>query len=194
MRVRAQQVVDVCDSVGRMAEGGMTGARPQITEADLPKVEAFDAYHPFIKGVFSQWHATPFTLDGLSLATAEQWMMVEKARLFGDETAAAAILATPDPAEQKRLGQTVRDFDQAVWDLWKIDIVHRGNLAKFSQNDGAARQLKATAGTMLVEANPRDWIWGVGLHIDDPKAHDPAEWRGTNLLGRVLTGIRNELR
>ncbi|MDQ8029622.1 MAG: NADAR family protein [Brevundimonas sp.] len=172
----------------------MTDARPQITEADLPKVEAFDSFHPFIKGVFSQWHPTPFTLEGLSLATAEQWMMVGKARLFGDEAAASAILATPDPAEQKRLGQTVRDFDQAIWDLWKIDIVHRGNRAKFSQNEGAARQLKATARSMLVEANPRDWIWGVGLHVDDVRAHDPAEWRGSNLLGRILTGIRDELK
>jgi ribA/ribD-fused uncharacterized protein len=171
----------------------MNDRRPQISEADLPPVGAFSAFHPFIKGVFSQWHPTSFTLDGLQFATAEQWMMVEKARLFGDEEAMDAILMTPDPAEQKRLGQTVRNFDTTAWNLWKIDIVYRGNRAKFTQNKGAARQLKATGESMLVEANPRDWIWGIGLHIDDPKAHDPAEWRGTNLLGRVLTRVRDEL-
>lgn len=171
----------------------MFAAQPHISEDDLPQVEAFTTFHPFIKGVFSQWHPTPFALDGLALATVEQWMMAQKARLFGDQDALAAILATPDPAEQKRLGQTVRGFEQTLWDLWKIEIVYRGNLAKFTQNQGAARQLKATGESMLVEANPRDWIWGVGLHIDDPKTHDPAEWRGTNLLGRVLTRVRGEL-
>lgn len=168
-------------------------ALPERTEANLPEPAAFGAFHPFIKGVFSQWHATAFSLEGQTFATAEQWMMFAKARLFGDGDAARAILLTPDPANQKRLGQTVAGFDQQRWDRWKIDIVYRGNLAKFSQNAGAARQLRATAPAMLVEANPRDWIWGVGLQIDDPAVHDPGQWKGANLLGRVLTAVRDQL-
>ncbi|MBO9708752.1 MAG: NADAR family protein [Caulobacter sp.] len=164
-----------------------------LTVDDLPAPSAFATFHPFLKGVFSQWHATPFKLEGHDFATAEQWMMYGKARLFGDGTAAAAILATPDPAEQKRLGQTVRDFDQAAWDEAKVDIVHRGSLAKFGQNAGAARQLAATAGAMLVEANPRDWIWGCGLSADHPDLNRPEAWRGENLLGRILTRVREDL-
>jgi hypothetical protein len=143
--------------------------------------------------VFSQWHATPFVLDGLSFATAEQWMMYAKATLFADEAVARAILATSDPAEQKRLGQTVSGFDHDLWRLWRVDVVYRGSLAKFSQNDGARRQLNGTGEAMLVEANPRDWNWGCGWAMDDPKALDPAEWRGQNLLGRILTRVRVDL-
>ncbi len=164
-----------------------------VTAADLPHPSAYESFHPFLKGVFSQWHATPFTLEGLDFATAEQWMMYGKARLFGDEAVAAAILATPDPSVQKRLGQTVAGFEQETWDAWKVDIVHRGSLAKFGQNDGARRQLLATGETMLVEANPRDWIWGVGLSADDPAVHRPDDWKGENLLGRILTDIRLRL-
>ncbi|MFN3930557.1 MAG: NADAR family protein [Brevundimonas sp.] len=164
-----------------------------ITEADLPQAAAFESFHPFIKGVFSQWHPTAFTLEGLNFVTAEQWMMFAKARLFDDETRAEQIIATPDPAEQKRFGQQVQKFDQSTWDEAKAGIVYAGNLAKFAQNGGALRQLKATHGAMLVEANPRDWIWGVGLSIEDPRVHRPDEWRGTNLLGRVLTKIRTHL-
>jgi ribA/ribD-fused uncharacterized protein len=120
-------------------------------------------------------------------------MMFAKARLFDDDDNAAAIMATKDPAEQKRIGQQISRFEQDLWDASKIDIVYRGNLAKFTQNAGAARQLSATTGTMLVEANPRDWIWGIGLLIDDPNVHSPDAWRGTNLLGRVLTKVRNDL-
>ncbi|HYE46354.1 MAG TPA: NADAR family protein [Caulobacter sp.] len=166
-------------------------ATPRLTVDDLPDPAAFTDFHLFIKGVFSQWHATPFELEGRRFVTAEQWMMFAKACLFGDAARAEAILATGDPAEQKRHGQLVDGFDGATWDRWKIDIVHRGNEAKFTQNPGAARQLRATATAMLVEANPRDWIWGVGLAIDDPAARSPGDWRGTNFLGRILTRLRD---
>lgn len=166
---------------------------PLISETDLPAAEDFDNFHPFIKGVFSQWHPTSFEIDGLTLVNAEQWMMFSKARLFGDGKAASAILSTASPDEQKRFGQTVQGFEQETWDRWKVSLVYQGNLAKFTQNAGAARQLKATGRAMLVEANPRDWIWGVGLAIDDPSVQSPSEWRGGNLLGRILTKVRSEL-
>lgn len=167
---------------------------PPIRSADaLPHPRDYPAFHPFLKGVFSQWHATPFVLEGLPFVTAEQWMMFAKARLFGDTERGEAILATPDPAKQKRHGQAVRGFEPELWDRWKVDIVYRGNLAKFRQNAGAARQLAATRPAMLVEANPRDWIWGVGLAAEDPAIMSPSEWRGENLLGRVLTAIREDI-
>jgi ribA/ribD-fused uncharacterized protein len=161
--------------------------------AELPKPGAFKAFTPFIKGVFSQWHRTPFWLNGIAFGTAEQWMMHSKARLFNDIDIANQIAQSTDPAEQKRLGQTVREFDQATWDRWKIDLVYQGNLAKFGQNEGAFRQLRNTTPTLLVEANPRDWVWGVGLAIDDPTGHAPDRWRGQNLLGLILTKVRDDL-
>jgi ribA/ribD-fused uncharacterized protein len=165
---------------------------PDLTVADLPDPADFLTFHPFIKGVFSQWHATPFELDGHKFVTAEQWMMFAKANLFEDTIRAEQILGTEDPAVQKRLGSLVTPFDQGVWDRWKVSIVYRGNKAKFSQNQGAARQLRSTGDTMLVEANVRDWIWGVGLGMDDLAISDPKQWRGTNYLGRILTRIRLE--
>ena len=164
-----------------------------LTEADLPDPADFRTFHPFITGVFSQWHPTPFELDGERFVTAEQAMMVAKARLFGDAKAAVAIMATDDPAVQKRRGQEVRNFEQPIWDLHRLDIVHTANRAKFAQNTGARRQLEKTAPAMLVEANRRDWIWGNGLHIDDPANNDPFIWKGTNLLGRILTKVRMDL-
>lgn len=164
-----------------------------LTAADLPEPSAFSQFHPFIKGVFSQWHPTTFVVDGETFVTAEQWMMVQKARLFDDPDVALRIMRTEDPAQQKRLGQAVRGFDHDVWMEHRIGIVYRGNFEKFSQNDGAARQLKATAPAMLVEANPRDWNWGNGLLVDDPDNQNPEAWKGANLLGRILTRVRDEI-
>ena len=185
-----------------MESCGLMGQSPQVLTAfqsnplsadDLPRAAEFDVFHPFIKGVFSQWHPTTINLEGRSFVTAEQWMMFAKAKLFEDEAVANAICATRDPSTQKRLGQQVAPFDQGLWDRWKIEIVYRGNLAKFAQNGGAARRLALTAPAMLVEANPRDWVWGVGLSLDDPNANAPSAWKGANLLGRILTRVRMEL-
>ncbi|MEO0643156.1 MAG: NADAR family protein [Pseudomonadota bacterium] len=166
---------------------------PTVTEADLPKPLEFRRFHPFLKGVFSQWHPTPFAVDGTSYTCTEQYMMAAKASLFGDTTKFAQIMASDDPALQKRLGANVAPFDEATWHRWRCTIVYDANRAKFKRNPGATRQLLRTAPAMLVEANPRDWNWGNGLAMDDPRNHDPNAWKGANLLGRILTKLRDEL-
>jgi ribA/ribD-fused uncharacterized protein len=167
--------------------------QPLVTMRDLPDPSDHSCFHPFLGGVFSQWHPAPFRIAGLRFNTAEQWMMFCKARLFRDDERADAILAAADPAEQKRLGRAVRHFDAETWDAWKIDVVFEGNLAKFGQDAALRLRLLATAPAMLVEASPRDTVWGVGFGPDDPAVASPARWQGANLLGRVLTAVRDRL-
>ena len=45
----------------------------------------------------------------------------------------------------------------------------------------------------MVEAAPRDTIWGIGLGAKNPKARDRKQWRGKNKLGQILTEVREEL-
>ena len=54
-------------------------------------------------------------MDLVEYSCAEQFMMASKARLFGDDSALSAILATNDPRERKRLGRQVRPFDHDSW-------------------------------------------------------------------------------
>ena len=77
----------------------------------------------------------PFTVDLVEYTCAEQFMMASKARLFGDDTALSAILASNDPREQKRLDRRVRHFDHELWQSHCENIVLQANLAKFSQNN-----------------------------------------------------------
>lgn len=166
---------------------------PKIKESDLPDPTQFTSFHPFIKGVFSQWHPTQFEISGQTYTCAEQYMMAAKASLFRNANIAEKIMASSDPELQKRLGAQVRGFDEEQWQQRRCEIVYGASLAKFTQNPGALRQLRNTAPAMLVEANPRDWNWGNGLQIDDPSNHDPTKWKGLNLLGRILTLVREEL-
>eukprot|EP00808_Paulinella_micropora_P022444 g75123.t1 len=142
----------------------------------------------------SQWHKSPFTVDGLRYTCAEQWMMAEKARLFGDEKNRKAVLATNDPKKQKGLGRKVQGFDPAVWEKHREEIVYQGNLHKFHQNPKLHDALDGTGNKVLVEASPYDRIWGIGMLSSDPRAINMKQWEGLNLLGIALMRVRETLR
>lgn len=141
----------------------------------------------------SQWYPAPFEIDGIKYPTAEHWMMAAKARLFGDGAMLKEILAAPDPKAAKALGRKVQNFDD---DLWKSNcrkLVVQGNIAKFSQNKELKKFLLSTGDKVIVEAAPRDQIWGIGMGKDNPKALNPATWRGQNLLGFALMDVREQI-
>ncbi len=142
---------------------------------------------------FSQWYRCTFVVDGVQFMCAEQFMMYAKAKLFGDDEIAAKILAAGHPKTHKALGRKVKNFDETIWAVKRLEIVKTASLAKFGQNPELCALLSRTAPSELVEASPFDKIWGIGLAADDPKARDPRKWRGQNLLGKVLTEVRELL-
>ena len=146
------------------------------------------------KSCFSQWYACSFAVDGVMYHTAEQYMMAQKALLFGDREIFDRIMAADNPKTYKALGRKVRGFDAAKWDAGKFEIVKAGNVAKFSQNPELKAFLLHTGDQILVEASPYDGIWGVGLSMDAPEIWDPNCWRGENLLGFALMEVRDHLR
>ncbi|MFV3129115.1 NADAR family protein [Niveispirillum sp. KHB5.9] len=153
----------------------------------------YDRFTFFWNGPFSQWHRCNFAVDGAIYNCAEQYMMAEKARLFGDEQALAKIMAAGHPRDQKAAGRRVAGFTEEAWNAVRLAIVQRGNRAKFTTHGDLLALLLETDGTELVEASPLDTIWGVGLAADDPAILDRANWRGLNLLGTVLTQLRDQL-
>ncbi|WP_328290182.1 NADAR family protein [Nocardia aurantiaca] len=149
--------------------------------------------HEVGKWVLSQWWPVEFTVDGQNYGSAEHFMMAEKARLFGDEDMRSRILSSDTPADAKRMGRAISGFDQDTWEAHRFDIVLRGSIAKFGQHDQLRDFLLATTDKVLVEAAPRDTIWGIGLGAENPAASDPSRWRGGNLLGFALMDARDAL-
>ncbi|XP_071149809.1 peptidyl-prolyl cis-trans isomerase G-like [Mytilus edulis] len=140
---------------------------------------------------YSQWYLSNFTVDGITFNCTEQFMMYSKAKLFKDKETASEILAEHEPREHKRLGRQVKNFDQSTWDDNCMDIVIRGNKAKFEQNEDLMKTILKTFPKTLAEASPFDTIWGIGLSADDPRALNKETWKGKNLLGHALTKIRD---
>jgi ribA/ribD-fused uncharacterized protein len=119
--------------------------------------------------------------------------MAEKARRFDDSLVLERIVQARTPGEAKKLGRSVRGFSDDAWEKHRSSIVVQANIAKFGQNPALREFLLATGNRVLVEASPRDRIWGIGLSAANPKSQDPSQWRGMNLLGFALMTAREHL-
>lgn len=146
------------------------------------------------KKCLSQWYYAPFLVDNQWYSCAEQFMMAEKARLFGDFETLQRIMKESDQQSIKKLGRMVRNFKEDVWIQHRYEIIKKGNIAKFCQNESLKSYLLATGSRILVEASPYDVIYGVGLAENCMEILNPHMWKGQNLLGFALMEVRDLLR
>lgn len=156
----------------------------------------------FWDGIYSQWYGLKseplFYENQLAFWTAEHYMMYKKAELFSansskNKAIMADCLKANHPNYVKGLGRDVEAFDQEVWDKYKLSIVTKGNILKFSQNDHLMSILELHKNKFIVEASPYDKIWGIGLHFDDDAVLDESKWNGENLLGIAIMNTRKAL-
>lgn len=141
----------------------------------------------------SQWYQSKMVIDGVEYNCCEQYMMHQKALHFGDIEIAEEIMKTKHPADQKKLGRKIKNFDKNSWDKVNLQIVYKGNYAKFTQNEELKNDLLATYDRLFVEASPEDMIWGIGLHENDRNVDNPLFWKGQNLLGWAITLVKQEI-
>ncbi len=163
----------------------------------VPKISELETstHVYFLRGVFSNFTSTPgLQYKGNTFHTTEQAFMWAKANGFHDRETARKILAEKNPAKAKVLGREVKPFSHIYWDLNKEFLMYEVNLAKYSQFDDYKAVLLSTGEKQLVEVNGKDTIWGIGLYANDPRVLDEKQWRGQNLLGKVLMRVREELK
>lgn len=119
--------------------------------------------------------------------------MHHKSLLFAPTSSFPAnILAAHNPRACKALGRQVPNFDPQVWDNQRERIVEEGNWCKFSQDERLKGLLLGTREMELVEAAPRDRVWGIGFGKERAE-ENRARW-GRNLLGKALERVRARLR
>ena len=144
-------------------------------------------------GYMSNWFIAPFVIDGTEFSCVEQFMMYKKAVLFGDTLTSKRILSAKTPGTMKKLGRAVTPYVEEVWRENRFSIVYEGVKAKFSQNPQLLHKLLETGDALLVEASPEDPIWGIAMTATEARKCSPEEWKGENLLGKVLMQVRADL-
>lgn len=146
------------------------------------------------RDIYSNFYYSPFQHQGQVFKWAEQAIMYRKAMLFGAHKIAREIMAATNPAECKKLGRSRQiPFDNKVWDENKEKIFKEVLTDKF-KTPKLKKQMLATGNRKFAEASPYDKIWGIGLHENDKDVLDESKWRGQNLLGKILTEIRDEMK
>lgn len=178
-------------------DGGPTG---DVTEDDDMPGESFDGNFCFFwheygdNGYFSNWYDSDFTFGGVAFSSGEQFMMYEKAFVFGDCDIMDRILEAETPSECKTLGKEAKGFDKELWDRVCRRIMRVGLREKFLQNPALLARLMGTGDRILAEASPWDLTWGIGLEACKEAAKDVTRWRGRNYLGQTLMEVRRDLR
>lgn len=151
--------------------------------------------HIYFWGTYlSNWFKCSFKDEQYSYGSSEAYLMIQKALLFGDRESATKITKTRDPKKQKSLGRLVKGFNEEIWNQHKFDIMVKGLILKFEQNENLKKQLISTGEKVLVEGSPYDSVWGVALHYSDILILDEKNWRGENLLGKALMRVREDFK
>jgi len=147
-------------------------------------------------GCFSNFYPCKFKENDIEYNCTEQYLMKKKQELFDplNQNLSNKILSTINPSEIKKLGRSVKNFNQDIWNKFKI--MKDGLKLKFSQNIELKIKLKDTNNKRLYEASPYDKIWGTGFDKNNTLKKiisNNMSDLGENLLGKALEAIREEL-
>jgi ribA/ribD-fused uncharacterized protein len=153
-----------------------------------------DEYVFFWREKFSNWSIGQFVVNNIIFNCGEQYMMYKKATLFDDFYISGEILGEKQPSEQKKLGRKVSNYDDELWSKVRKEIVKYGLRERFKQVKGLRESLISYGNRTFVEASPYDKIWGIGMDENHPDILDSRNWKGYNLLGQILTEIKDELK
>ena len=138
----------------------------------------------------SNFHPAEFELDGIKFPTSEHYIQYTKARMFGDNLAAANILNANTPADSKTLGWSINNFDKEKWDENAKSYCYPGIHEKFIQNKHLLDTLLRTKGHILVEST-KDKVWGTGIVLSRDDWHDDSPWHSQGILGEMLCEMRD---
>jgi len=128
-------------------------------------------------------------------ASGEHYFQIMKAKEFDPDGEVFKQMGNHLSCKDiKALGRKVKNFDAEKWHILSRFHMRDALAMKFKDNEELKELLLSTGNAVLAEAAPRDTLWGIGYAESNPKAHDPLQWRGKNLLGNMLMYLREEIR
>lgn len=146
---------------------------------------------------YSNFHPTQITLENEKVVhCSEQGYQEGKAEFLGDKNAVEAIRKAKTAYACYRIGASIKAPQEKLDDWYENharDVMYDICYKKFHQNESLKEFLLASGDTEIIEANPHDERWGVGVGINHPDLFKAEKWKGTNWMGKILMQIREEL-
>jgi GTP cyclohydrolase II len=131
-------------------------------------------------GELSNFSRHAVFLKGRIWATTEHYYQAQK---FAGTELEERVRVSPTPTEAKRLAHAWSDERRPGWSQRKHRVMLEALQAKFGQHPDLAARLVSSGRRELVEHTEHDDHWG-----------DGGDGSGTNMLGRLLMRVRDELR
>lgn len=166
-------------------------------------IKCTDKYAYFFQNTpLSNWWASNprIPYDGHEFGSSEALFMYLKAKGLGDDKVANEILALDGNttltdkerfAKAQKLGRKCK-FDEEIFLANRERWMYIAISAKYEVDEEFRSILMSEKykGLTFVEASPSDKNWGIGLSAT--KACAGEKWNGLNLLGKLLTQLRDE--
>ena len=111
---------------------------------------------------------------------------------FGDKKSAVKILSEQNPVRQKKLGKKINGCSDEKWQHFCDDIMLKGLLEKFEQNNDLRAKLLETYPRKLFESTEFDTYWGTGLPLSSKHCLNSSKHCGKNKMGELLHFVRNK--
>lgn len=149
-----------------------------------------------LHGYMSNFYKSNFVdNEGIHFICSEQYLMYLKAKTFEPNNMILLnkILSETNAMKIKHYGREVKNYNDAVWNSIRYDVMLNGLRFKFGQNPQLKQQLISTGNKILYEASKYDKIWGIGFSPQEAPDTNKSLF-GRNLLGQALMQIRDELR
>jgi ribA/ribD-fused uncharacterized protein len=121
-------------------------------------------------------------------------MYIKAMRFHDVETADRIVKEGTTPKTAKDLGRQIENYDDKQWAIIRENAMYTAVMAKFASSRELQEKLLNTGNKILVEGTPMDPIWGVMVHWKDDRILDQKNWKGQNLLGKVLMRCREDLK
>ena len=140
----------------------------------------------------SNLYQSYFAIDNQWYHCTEQFIQEKKAIYFNDNCTVLKIMAADTALECKQLARNIRNYDVTKWNAVAGELCYDGILEKFNQNPHLNKVLQSTGDKVLAEScYDKKWGTGIPLYLNDALRSDL--WIGENLLGKLLTTVREIL-
>lgn len=134
-------------------------------------------------GCFSNFSPHQIYLQGTKWPTVEHYYQAQKFVGTADAVLIPVIYAAQTPADAAALGRDQTRQVRPDWEKVKTMVMREAVLKKFLTHKDIQAILISTGDELIVENSQTDYYWGCG-----------GDKTGQNHLGKILMGVRQEIR